>query len=75
MELVILLHSISDSRGGNMMLVTVEVSQGIVQIAECGSGVASILCKINKVEKCTHCLHDPFGNTLVACDNRDKNAL
>ena len=37
--------------------------------------MASILRKINEVEECTHRLHDPFINTLVACDNREENAF
>ena len=58
-----------------MMLVTVEVSQGIVQIVECGSGVASVLSKVNEVEECTHRFHDPGGDIRVASNYREENAL
>ena len=54
-----------------MMFVAVEVSQGVAQIADCGSGVASILCKVNEVEERTHRFHGPFSDTFVACDGRE----
>ena len=50
---------------------TTDISQGIVQKVECGSGVASILSKVNEVEERTHYFHDPFSDTFVACDGRE----
>ena len=58
-----------------MMFVAMEVSQGIAQITECGSGVASILCKVNEVEERSHRFHDSFGDTFVASDGREQNTL